>query len=74
MSLTVSYYCWLSLTVCPSALELLHVSNCLLWFMAVSHCLSGPMDLQHISHCLYWFLAVSQCLSLAIDFAACLSL
>ena len=30
MSLTVSYCCWLSLTVSPSAMELLHVSHCLL--------------------------------------------
>ena len=29
MSLNVSRYCWLSLTVFPSAMELMHVSHCL---------------------------------------------
>ena len=39
MSLTVSYGCYLSLTVSPSSIELLHLSIYLLWLLAVSHCL-----------------------------------
>ena len=63
MSLTVSHCCWLSLTVFPSAMELLHVSYCLLVLLAVYHCLSGVMELLHISHCLPCLLAVSHYLS-----------
>ena len=33
-------------------MELLAVSNCLLWLLDVSHCLSGPMKLLHVSNCL----------------------
>ena len=41
MSLTVYNGCWLSLTVSTAVMELLHVPNCLLQFMALSHCLFG---------------------------------
>ena len=68
MSLIVSYVCWLSLTVFPSAKYLLHVSHCLLWFLAVSNCLSGPIELLHVSHCLLLLLAVFDCLSAPIGF------
>ena len=52
MSSTVSHYCWLTLTVFFSAIELLHVSNCLPWLLAVSHCISSPIELLHVSQCL----------------------
>ena len=61
--LTVSYGFWLSLTVSLSSMELLAFSHCLLWFLAVSHFLSGPMELLHVSHCLQLLRAVSHCLS-----------
>ena len=48
----VSYAFWLSLTVSPSAIELLHVSHFLPWLFSVSHCLSGLMELLYVSHCL----------------------
>ena len=63
MTLTASHCCWLSLTVSPSAKELLHVSQYLLMLLAVSHCLSGPIELHHVSHCLLCLLAMSHCLS-----------
>ena len=44
MSITVSYGYWLYLTVSLRAMELLHVSKCLLWLLAVTHCLTGPME------------------------------
>ena len=44
MTLTVSRCCWLSLTVSLSAMELLHVSQCLLLLLGVSHFLSGLME------------------------------
>ena len=53
MSLTIFYGYWLSLTVSPIAMDLLHVSHCLLWFLAVSQCLSGPIKLLHFSHCFF---------------------
>ena len=59
MSLTVSYGCWLTLTVSPSAMELIHVYHRLLSLLTVSHCLSGPMELLNVSHFLLWLLAVS---------------
>ena len=43
-------------------MELMHVSNCLSWLLAVSHRLSGPMELLHASNCLPWLLVVSHCL------------
>ena len=39
MSFTVSYGCWLSLTVSTSAKELLHVSHCLFQLHVVFACL-----------------------------------
>ena len=51
LSLTVSNCCCLSVTVYASAMELLHVSHCLSWLLAVPHHLSGPIELLHISHC-----------------------
>ena len=62
MSLTVSYGCWLSFTVSPSVIELLHVSHRLVWLLAFSHCLSGPIELLHVYHCLLWLLTVSHSL------------
>ena len=44
-------------------MQLLHVSNYLLWLLAVSHGLSGLMELLHVSHCLLLLLAASQSLS-----------
>ena len=37
MSFTISFGCWLSFIVYSSAMELLALSNCLQWFLAVSH-------------------------------------
>ena len=67
MYLSVSHCIWLSLTVSPSAIELLHVSNCLLLLLATSHCLSGPMEMLHVCHCLPSLKAVSHCLSGPIE-------
>ena len=39
MSITFSYSCWLSLTVSPSAMELLHVFQFLISVLGFSHCL-----------------------------------
>ena len=61
ISLTVYLFFWLYLTESPSAIELLHVSNCLTWLLAVSHCISGLMELLHVSPCLLLLLAVSHC-------------
>ena len=72
MILTVSYCYRLSLTVSTSAMELLHVSQCLPWMLAVSHCLSSLMELLHVSHCLSLLLAVSHYLSHCHGVAACL--
>ena len=78
MSLTVSHYCWFTLTVFSSAIELLHVSNFLIWLRAVSHCISGPMELLQVCSFLLWQLSltvspiamefphVSHCLSLLL--------
>ena len=63
MTFIVTNGCWLSLTVSPSALELLHISHCLLWLLAVYHYLSDPMQLVHVSHCALLLLPVSHCLS-----------
>ena len=63
MSLTAFHYCWFSLNVFTSAIELLHVSLCLPWLLDFYHCLYGPMELLHVSHCLPWLLAVTHCLS-----------
>ena len=62
MSLTVSYVCWLSLTVSPSAMELQHISHSLPWYLAVYNYLSSPMNLLHVYHCLSLLLAVPHCL------------
>ena len=43
MSLTVTHGFLPSLTVTPSAMDNLHGSQSLPWFLAVSHCLSGPL-------------------------------
>ena len=74
MSLTVSYYCWLTLTVSLSTMELLHVSYCLPWLPGFYHSLSGPMELLYVSNCLICLLAVSYCLSECYGFATCFSL
>ena len=63
MSLTVSYCLWQSLTV---SIELLHVSDCLLWLLAFCPRPSGPFELLHVchvSHCISLFVTVSLCLS-----------
>ena len=59
MSLTVSFGFWLSLIVCPSAMELLHVFYFLLWLLAVSHCLSHIIKMLYVSYSLPWLLVVS---------------
>ena len=64
MSLTVSYDLWLSLTVSTIAIELLHASYYLPWLLAVSHCLSSPMELLHVSHCSHYCL-----LSLTVSYS-----
>ena len=74
MSLTVSFARLLSLTVSLSSMELLHVSHCLPFLLAVSHSHSGHMELVHVFHCLLLFLAVSHCLSQCHGYTACLSL
>ena len=71
MSLTLSHDSCLSLTVSPSAKELLHYSHYLPWFQAIPYCLCRPMELLHVSHSLPWLLAVSHCLSQFLRFAAC---
>ena len=70
--LTVSYCCWLSLTFFPVSwscyiyltissisMELLHLSHCLPWLLAVSHSLSGSKELLHVHHCLSLLLALT---------------
>ena len=52
MYLSVSIGGYLYFTVSPSAMELLHVFNCLILILAVSNCLSGSKELLHVSHCL----------------------
>ena len=49
MSLTVSYGFCLSLDVSLSVMELLHVSHCLPWLLAVSQCISSLKELLHVS-------------------------
>ena len=63
MPLTVSYGCLLSLIVCPSSMELLHVSQDLLLLMAVSHCLCSRMELLNVYNCLLCLLAIYHRLS-----------
>ena len=70
--LSVSYGYWLSLTVPLTAIELLHVSQCLLWLLAVSHCLSGLVEFIHVFYCLFRFHGVAACLSLSLVAAGCL--
>ena len=67
MCLTLSFGCWLSQTVPPSTMELLHVSHILLLLLAVSNSLSSPIEYLHVSHCLPWLLAVSHFLSGPIE-------
>ena len=63
MCLTVPYIRWLSLTVLPSAIELLHISHCLLWLLALSHCLYQCHGVaQPLSFCPM----VGGCLSLSL--------
>ena len=50
MSLTLSHSCWLSLTVTPSAMDLLHVPHCFPLLLAVSYCPFRPMELLHVTH------------------------
>ena len=73
LSLTVSYGCWLSLTVTPISMKLLHVSDGLLWWLAVSHCLSNR---HGFAGCLILFLMVTGCLSLSfpVPRSCCMSL
>ena len=59
LSLTFSYDCYLSLTGFSSSKEVLNVSHCLLWLLAVSQCLSGPTEFLHVSNCQLLLLAVS---------------
>ena len=83
MSLTVSYSCWLSLTVSTIAMDLLHVSHCLFQFHGVAACrslspivagcLSLPLPSHGVAKCLSLLLAVSCCLSQLHGVAACLS-
>ena len=54
MSLTVSHFFWLSVIESLSAMELLHVSHCLLWLL---HWLSLTISLVPWS--CYMFLTVS---------------
>ena len=63
MSLNVSYGFWLSLTVSPSVMELLHVSHCLVLLLAYSHYLSDPMELLHVYNFLWLLMAISHYLS-----------
>ena len=53
MCLTVSHCCLLSLTI------VMPVSHCLLWLLAVPHCLSGPIEFLHVSHWCWPSLTVS---------------
>ena len=71
MSLTVSYCCWLSLTISLSSMELLHISHFLPWLLAVSHSLTCPMELLHVFHCLLWLLAFSHCHTQCHVLSAC---
>ena len=64
MPLTVSYCCWLSFTVCPSVMELLHASHSLLWLLAVSQCLS---QFHGVAACLSGSPIVDGCLSLSLQ-------
>ena len=64
MSLSVSYGCCigcLSLSLWSNGVYTC-LSHSLVWLLAVSHCLSCPIELLHVSHCLLWLLAVSNCL------------
>ena len=61
--LSLSHCCWLSLTVSPIEIELLHVSYSFLWLLAVSHCISGPIELLQVFNCLLCLLEVSYFLS-----------
>ena len=73
MSVTVFYFSWLSVTVCTSAMEFQHISHSLLWLVAVSNYLYGPMELLQVYHCLFQFHGVSACLSQSPLFAGFLS-
>ena len=84
MPLSISYDCWLSLTVtqvpycCYKFLTVfsssMHVFPFLLWLLIVSHFLSGHMELLRVPNCLLWLLAASQSLSLCHGVAACISM
>ena len=54
-------------------MKLLHVSHFLLRLLAVSHCLSRPMELLHVSHFLFHFYEVATYLSQSQMVASCLS-
>ena len=49
----------MSITVSSSSMKLLQDSHFLVWFMVVSHYLSGQMEFQHVSYCLQLLLSVS---------------
>ena len=62
MSLTVFHCCWLSLTVSPSTMELLHVYHS---FPAmVASCLSLYLPSHEVPKCLSMSPMVASCLSL----------
>ena len=81
VSLTVSHGCRLYLT---GPMELLHVTHCLPWLLAVFNSLYSTMELLHVSHCLTQLPAVSHypfrshgmdtCLSLSNFVARCFSM
>ena len=54
MSPSVPFVCWLSLTISPSAMKLLHISHCFLWLLALPNFHSILMELLHVSHCILW--------------------
>ena len=60
----VTWSCYMSFAVSSSSMELLHVSQFLVWLLVVSaHHLSGQLELQHVSYCLQLSLSVSHCFS-----------
>ena len=68
MIFTVTYCCWLSLTVSLSTMDLLYVSHSLPWLLAVSYYLYNNIELMAVSHCLPWMMAFFHCLSCPMEF------
>ena len=68
----LSHYCWLYLAVCSSSIELMHVSHCLQWLPAFSHCL---FQFHGVAACLSLSLIVSGFLSLSVlaPWSCCIS-